>query len=50
MRERGVVVYPNGDLGNVLKIKPPMVITGSDIDRFVEQLDLSLAELAWDPT
>jgi 4-aminobutyrate aminotransferase-like enzyme len=49
MRERDVVVYPNGDLGNVLKIKPPMVITESETDRFVEQLDLVLAELAWDP-
>jgi 4-aminobutyrate aminotransferase-like enzyme len=50
MRERGVVVYPNGDLGNVLKIKPPMVITESEVDRFVEQLDLVLAELAWGPS
>jgi 4-aminobutyrate aminotransferase-like enzyme len=50
MRERGVVVYPNGDLGNVLKIKPPMVITESEVDRFVEQLDLVLTELAWDPS
>lgn len=47
MRERGVIVYPNGDLGNVLKIKPPMVFSTDDVDRFVSQLDATLLELVW---
>jgi 4-aminobutyrate aminotransferase-like enzyme len=46
MRERGVIVYPNGDLGNVLKIKPPMIFARRDVDRFVTQLDETLTDLA----
>ena len=43
--KRGVIVYPNGDLGNVLKIKPPMVFSHADADRFVDQLDATLEDL-----
>jgi 4-aminobutyrate aminotransferase-like enzyme len=45
MLERGVIVYPNGDLGNVLKIKPPMVFSLEDVDRFTDQLDATLTEI-----
>lgn len=45
MRERGVVVYPNGVHGNCLKIKPPMTFTDDDADRFVTTLAAVLEEL-----
>jgi len=45
MLERGVIIYPNGDLGNVLKIKPPMVVSSDDVARFVDALDRTLTEL-----
>lgn len=45
MREHGVLMYPNGDLGNCLKIKPPMVFADADVDRFVSVLDTALDEL-----
>ncbi len=32
-----------GPLGNVLKIRPPMVFTEADADRLVETLDRVLA-------
>ncbi len=44
MRERGVVVYPNGVHGNCLKIKPPMIFTDGDADRFVGMLADVLGE------
>jgi 4-aminobutyrate aminotransferase-like enzyme len=42
---RGVVMQPTGDHKNVLKIKPPLVITRESVDYFVEQLDAVLATL-----
>ena len=39
MRELGVIVQPTGDRQNVLKMKPPMVITRESADFFVEMLD-----------
>jgi 4-aminobutyrate aminotransferase-like enzyme len=44
MRGRGVVVYPNGVHGNCLKIKPPMIFTDGDADRFVATLADVLGE------
>lgn len=44
MKEEGVIVYPNGDLDNVLKIKPPMVITESEADFFVDTFDRVLTD------
>ena len=43
---RGVIVQPTGDHKNVLKIKPPMVITRDSVDFFVDQLDAVLTEMA----
>lgn len=47
MKERGVVVFPNGVHDNVLKIKPPMTFRREHADAYVDALDdvLSLPEL-----
>jgi 4-aminobutyrate aminotransferase-like enzyme len=39
---RGVIVQPTGDHKNVLKIKPPMVITRESAEFFLEELDAVL--------
>jgi 4-aminobutyrate aminotransferase-like enzyme/Ser/Thr protein kinase RdoA (MazF antagonist) len=39
MLGRGVIVQPTGDHKNVLKIKPPMVITRESAEFFLEALD-----------
>jgi 4-aminobutyrate aminotransferase-like enzyme/Ser/Thr protein kinase RdoA (MazF antagonist) len=39
MRELGVIVQPTGDQVNVLKMKPPMVLTVASADFFVDMLD-----------
>jgi len=44
MRERGILMSTDGPLHNVLKIKPPMVISEADIARLLGYLDLVLAE------
>jgi 4-aminobutyrate aminotransferase-like enzyme len=48
MKDRGVIVFPNGIHDNVLKIKPPMVFDRSHVDIYVNTLDevLSLPEMA----
>ena len=47
MKDRGVIVFPNGIHDNVLKIKPPMVFDRSHVDIYVETLNgvLSLPEM-----
>ncbi len=35
MRENGVLISADGPDSNVLKIKPPMVVTTNDVDRFM---------------
>lgn len=37
--ERGVIMQPTGDFQNVLKIKPPLVVTQASVDVFVDALD-----------
>jgi 4-aminobutyrate aminotransferase-like enzyme len=39
MKDEGVLVYPTGPAGNVLKIKPPMTFTPADAELFTEILD-----------
>ena len=39
MKDEGVIVYPTGADGNVLKIKPPMTFTADDADLFASVLD-----------
>jgi len=45
MKTRGVLMSTDGPLRNVLKIKPPMVITRADVDKTVNALDESLGKL-----
>jgi 4-aminobutyrate aminotransferase-like enzyme/Ser/Thr protein kinase RdoA (MazF antagonist) len=44
LKDEGVITYPNGELDNVLKCKPPMVFTQDHADIFVDTLDAVLAE------
>jgi 4-aminobutyrate aminotransferase-like enzyme len=39
MRELGVIIQPTGDHENILKVKPPLVISLASADFFVDQLD-----------
>lgn len=44
LKDRGVIMYPNGRYGNVLKLKPPMTFQKSHVDIFVSRLDRVLTE------
>ena len=44
MREHGVLVGTTGRLGNVLKIRPPLVITREEAEVLVDTLDRVLSE------
>ncbi len=46
MRERGVLVGTTGRDGNVLKIRPPLVISEREADLIVGTLDAALSELS----
>jgi 4-aminobutyrate aminotransferase-like enzyme len=46
MRERGVLIGSTGPHSNVLKIRPPLVISTSDVEMLAESLDTVLAGLA----
>lgn len=46
LRELGVIVQPTSDRQCVLKIKPPLCLTVSDADTFVERLD-EVLESGW---
>ena len=46
MKTKGFLTNTNGYLGNVLKFKPPLLITPEDIDRTVVALDESLASVS----
>ena len=39
VKTRGVLISSDGPEHNVLKVKPPMVLTEADVDRFVAVLD-----------
>lgn len=45
LRQLGVIMQPTGDHGNVLKIKPPLVVSAEEVDFFVAMVDRALAEL-----
>lgn len=49
MRERGVLLSTDGPFHNVLKIKPPMVISEANADFLVASLDAVLVEDAAQP-
>ncbi|MDD5542711.1 MAG: aspartate aminotransferase family protein [Acidobacteriia bacterium] len=44
-RENGILVGKGGLYGNVLRISPPMNISKSDVDEFIQRLDKSLSEI-----
>lgn len=44
LRGNGVLLGTTGPLGNVVKIRPPMVFSRSDADFLLEKLDRALAE------
>ncbi|MGI8707799.1 MAG: aminotransferase class III-fold pyridoxal phosphate-dependent enzyme [Actinomycetota bacterium] len=44
MRERGVLIGSTGPAANVLKIRPPLVLTHDDADLIVSALDAALNE------
>ncbi|HEX9889390.1 MAG TPA: aminotransferase class III-fold pyridoxal phosphate-dependent enzyme [Nitriliruptorales bacterium] len=44
LKDEGVVVYPNGDLSNIIKLKPPMTTPDDDLLLFAEVLDQVLSE------
>lgn len=44
LRERGVLAGTDGPFHNVIKLRPPMIIERSDIDRFISVLDSVLRE------
>jgi 4-aminobutyrate aminotransferase-like enzyme/Ser/Thr protein kinase RdoA (MazF antagonist) len=46
LKSRGILISSDGPHDNVLKIKPPMVISASECTRVVEALDECLHELA----
>lgn len=45
LRELGVLISRDGPDNNVLKVKPPMVVTKEDMEFFAEQLDRALTEV-----
>ena len=45
LREEGILLSTDGPLHNVIKIKPPLVVTEHDADRAVRELDTVLASL-----
>jgi 4-aminobutyrate aminotransferase-like enzyme len=49
MRDRGVLIGTTGPLGNVLKIRPPLVLTTTEADVIVETLDDCLGRIAGSP-
>jgi 4-aminobutyrate aminotransferase-like enzyme len=49
MKDKKILVSADGPFRNVLKIKPPLVFTSADADRFLETLDSVLGEDALQP-
>ena len=45
LRQRGILIGGDGPSRNVLKIKPPLVVTKDDMKMFVEELEKVLTEL-----
>lgn len=43
-KEYGILVGKGGSYGNVLRIKPPMIITKNDVDFALSVLDRSIWE------
>lgn len=46
MKTKGVLVNINGYDNNIIKIKPPLIIDESDVDRIVSTLDSVLSKIS----
>ena len=46
LARRGLLLSTDGPFANVIKIKPPMVLTADDVDFFVRELDAELETVA----
>lgn len=46
LKEKGILLGTDGPFHNVIKIKPPMVITEEDVDMFIRILDDTLADMS----
>ena len=46
MKDRGVLLSTDGPLHNVIKIKPPLVISPEDVEMTLRQLDDAFSHLA----
>ncbi|MFM7120243.1 MAG: aspartate aminotransferase family protein, partial [Gammaproteobacteria bacterium] len=46
LKDRGFLTSNAGAIGNVLKIRPPLVFSHADADRFIEAFDATLVGLA----
>jgi 4-aminobutyrate aminotransferase-like enzyme len=46
MRNQGVLISAAGPGANVLKIRPPLVFSNADTDRFLEAFDIAVRETA----
>lgn len=47
MKEKGILLGTDGPYHNVIKIKPPLIITKADVDLFIKALDEVIAEAPW---
>lgn len=45
LRARRVLISASGAGGDVLKVRPPLIVDDDDIDRFLTELDAALAEV-----
>ncbi len=45
MKAQGILLSTDGPFDNVLKIKPPLVITAADVDRSVAAIGRAIDEL-----
>jgi 4-aminobutyrate aminotransferase-like enzyme len=45
MRSRGFLLSTDGPMHNVIKLKPPMVLTAADVDAVLDSLDKVLGEV-----
>jgi len=46
LNERGILLSTDGPLHNVIKIKPPMVLTADDVDMTLRCIDDELVGIA----
>ena len=45
LKDNGIIIGKGGIFGNVLRIKPPMIITKANVDTFMQQLQKTLSKI-----